>query len=161
MHLTFSSILAKDHRGELEELMFFHPQQERFASSIVNTIETYGSPRVVEKEGQLRIALQGVTEVQTVYAVMEGLLQRELVGVVVFTRTNNNNLEVLFIVVKDEYTQTGSKSGRQVTLLLIQELCRIARQIRGIHSVQIGYRRVKTYLKVDLLRSLTTDPAQE
>ena len=152
MKLHFTSGLTVAHKKELEELLFFHPQQERFASSIVSTVEKHGSPRIVERDSHLRIELSGVEDAQTLYAVMESLLLLELVGVVIFARTSAEALVILHIAVKQEYTQEETKSGQQVTLHLIQELCRIARQIQGVKSVQLGYKRSHNFLKTDLFR---------
>lgn len=152
MSLTFTSALDKIHREELEELMFFHPQQERFTSNILRAVEQYGSPRVTECEGKLRIELPSITGVQTLFAVVQDVTHWELVGVVVYTRTPDGVILILHVVVKDEYTKQSVHSDQLVAVSLIQELCRIARQIRGIHSVQLGYSRNKILLKTELLR---------
>jgi predicted GNAT family acetyltransferase len=153
MTLVFTSALDKTHRDELEELMFFHPEQGRFASNILRAVEQHGSPRVTECEGKLRIELPSITGVQTLFAVMQDIAQLELVGVVVYTRTSAGVIEILHIAVKDEYTGHGPRSDQQVAFSLIQELCRIARQIRGVHSVQLAYKRNRVLLKTELMRT--------
>ena len=152
MSLQFTSVLDKFHKSELEELLFFHPHQGRFASSIVGAVEKHGVPTVVEQDNHLRVKLVGSDDAQTLYVVMESLLLQELVGAVIYTRTSEGTLVILHIAVKKEYTQEGEKSGQQVTLQLIQEICRIARQVQGIKSVQLGYKRSHNFLKTDLFR---------
>src|ERR1035441_2166468 len=122
MALQFTSVLDRPHREELEELMFQHPQQGRFRDTILDCIERFGVPRVVEQNGRLRIELAGQTEVQTLYAVMEGPLHSELVGALVFTRNATGELVVLHIAVKDEYTAQGPRADQMVTFALLEEL---------------------------------------
>src|ERR1039458_4970067 len=129
MALQFTSVLDLPHREELEELMFQHPQQGRFRDTILDCIERFGVPRVVEQNGRLRIELVGQTEVQTLYAVVAGGFPSELVGVLVYTRNAAHELAILHIAVKNEYTLHGSKADHQVAFALVEELCRIAARI--------------------------------
>ena len=147
MVLHFTSVLDRSHRVELEELMFQHPQQRRFRDTILDCIERFGVPRVVEQNGRLRIELAGPTEVQTLYAVMEQLLHSELVGALVFTRNEVGELLVLHIAVKDDYTAQGPRAAQMVTFALFEELCRVARCIQGVHGVRLVYTRGQTVLK--------------
>jgi hypothetical protein len=147
MALQFTAVLDQLHREELEELMFQHPQQGRFRDTILDCIERFGVPRVVEQNGRLRIELAGQTEVQTLYAVLEGSLDSGLVGALVFTRNEAGELVVLHIAVKDEYTAQGPRADQMVTFALLEELCRVARHIRGVPGVRLAYTRGHTLLK--------------
>ena len=158
MKLQFTSVLDCSHKAELEELLFFHPHQGRYTASIVNRVEEYGSPKIVERPAGLRVEFTETDNIQTLFAVIETLFLRELVGVVNYTRTPDGMLVIVHIAVKEGYTQQGAKSGQQVTLLLIQALCRIARQIQGVHTVQLGYKRSHNFLKTDLFRIVPDEP---
>ena len=70
VNLTFSSSLPADRREELEELMFFHPQQGEHESGINASILSYGFPKIIVEGEQLRIGIEG-REVQTLYAFMD------------------------------------------------------------------------------------------
>ena len=146
MALRFTSILDKSHRKELENLFFFHPQQARFHGSILDTLERDGMPRIVSNNGGLRIELAGQGEVQTVYAIMENALTRELVGAIVYTRNADNELAVRHIVVKDAYTSGGTKADLDVAYQLITELRRAAQRIGGVRGVRLAYNHRKTLL---------------
>lgn len=157
MALQFTSVLDRSHCGELEELMFQHPQQGRFRDTILDCIEQFGVPRVVELNGRLLIELARHTEVQTLYAVMEGPLQSELVGAVVYTRNAANELAVLHIAVKNDYTAQGSRANQMVTFAMLEEVCRVARHIQGVHGVRLAYARGQAVLKT--VHPLTLHPA--
>ena len=135
--------------------MFQHPQQGRFRETILDCIEQFGVPRVVEQNGGLRIALAGHTEVQTLYAVMDG--SPELVGAVVYTRNTADELAVLHIAVKNIYTAKGPRADQMVTFALLEELCRVARHIKGVHGVRLAYARGQSILKT--VHPLTFHPA--
>ena len=146
MGLHFTSALDKTHRAELEELIFFHPQQGRFASSLISTIAEQGAPRIIEQAGKLRIEIPRIQDVQTLYAIIGDALQWELVGMVAYTRIHHDELTILHIAVKDEYTAQGPKGDQLVAHHLIEEICRIGHRIQGIKGVRLAYRRGKTLL---------------
>ena len=146
MGLRFTSALDKIHREPLEELMFFHPQQGRLASSLISIIEQQGSPSIIEQDGKLRIEIPRIQSVQTLFAIIDGVLQWELVGMVTYARITPDELTVLHIAVKDEYTVHGSKGDQMVAYHLLEELRRIGHHIKGIQGVRLAYRRSKTLL---------------
>jgi hypothetical protein len=123
--------------------MFFHPQQGRFRNTIVECIEWFGTPRVVEADGKLRIALTVAIDVQTLYAVFESRQGCELEGVVVYTRHPTEELLVLHIAVKEGYTAQGLHADIMTTYSLLGAVCRVARQIQGVQRVRLAYARGK------------------
>ena len=147
MDLFLTSRLGKEHADELEALLFFHPQQDRFRRNIIASVEKYGSPRIIETNGNLRIQLQLLQDVQSLYALARNGEDQELAGALVYTRPEAQTLEILHIVVKDDYTLNGRQADRGLTFLLIEELCRIGRMIRGIHFVRLAYDRGRVILK--------------
>jgi len=157
MALQFTSVLDRSRRGELEELMFQHPQQGRFHDTIMDCIDRFGVPSVVERNGRLRIELASQTEVQTLYAMIDGPLPSELVGAVVYTRDAADELVVLHIAVKDDYTAQGLRAHQMVTFGLVEELCRVARHIHGVNGVRLVYVRGQSILQT--VHPLTFPPA--
>lgn len=147
MKICITSLLGKRHADALEQLLYFHPQQSRFREDIIASVERYGSPRIVESNGGLRIQLELLGDVQSLYAMAERGKTRRLVGAVVYTRASGGVLEVLHIVVKDEFTIQGRNAKNEVTAILIEEVCRIARQIQGVHSVRLAYDRGSIVVK--------------
>lgn len=146
MSLCLTSLLAPGYSEDLENLLFFHPQQGRFRRNIIASVEKYGSPRIVERNGGLRIQLQFLEDVQTLYGIAREGENEELAGTLIYTRTGQT-LEILHIVVKDEYTMRGAQVDLGLTFMMIEELCRIGRMIQGIHFVRLAYERGGVILK--------------
>jgi hypothetical protein len=146
MALRFTSVLDKSHRKELETLFFFHPQQKRFHDSIMDTVKRNGMPGIVSKNGGLRIELAGQGDIQTLYAMLEKALTRELVGAIVYARNADNELAIRHIVVKDDYTTGGTKAEFEVAFQLITELRRAAQRIGGVRGVRLPYNQRRTLL---------------
>ncbi|HZR21629.1 MAG TPA: hypothetical protein VFE51_30380 [Verrucomicrobiae bacterium] len=147
MDFSLTSSLGKEHAEELEKLLFFHPQQGRFRRNIIANVERHGSPKIIESDRSLRIQLQLLAHVQSLYALALNGARQELVGALVYTRPEAQTLEILHLVVRAEYTLFGSQANRGLTFLLIEELCRIGRMIRGVHFVRLPYSRGKLTLK--------------
>ena len=147
--LVFTSSLDRSHLEELEELMFFHPQQGRFKGTLLDSVEEFGQPHILDRDGLLHVGLGGDgAGAQTLYAMVDHPSRGELAGVVVYTRTADNELLILHIAVKDRYTSHGRSADAQVTYLLIEELRQIARRIHGIRGVRIAYKRGHSLLNV-------------
>lgn len=151
MALKFTSVLGKSHREQLEELMFFHPQQGRFRDTILECIESFGLPRIVVENGRLRIALAERIDVQTLYAVLEDSSQSELVGTVVYTRHPSDELLILHIAIKEAYTGHGPHADRMITFAVLDAVCNVARQIKGVNRVRLAYARGQAVVKTVIL----------
>lgn len=147
MKICITSLLGTRHADDLEQLLYYHPQQSRFRQNIIASLEQYGSPRIVEINGGLRIQLELLKEVQTLYAIAQDGKGKDLAGVVVYTRAQDGNLEVVHIVVKDEFTLQGKYAKVEVASMLIEAVCRIAHQIQGVHSVRLAYDRGRIVVK--------------
>lgn len=136
--LTFSSALSVNRRDELEELMFFHPEQGEHTASINASIEAYGFPKIMQEDDSLRIGIAGL-DVQTLYAfVPRGSIQ-QLAGVVVYTRTSDDTLVLLHMAVKPEFSFSSGYRNELVLPRMLAQLRVIARRIKGIKRLSIVY----------------------
>ena len=63
--LQFTSTLEATRREELAELMFLNIRQHRVRSGIVNSIDKYGLPEIVEVDNKLRFTVDKLSDVQT------------------------------------------------------------------------------------------------
>lgn len=142
-----TSLLGEEHRDDLEQMLFFHPQQGRFRRNIIDSVAKYGTPQLVEQQGGLRVHLPGLPDVQSLYAVSTDQPKPKLLGAVVFTRTAADELEILHIVGRHEHTFSGSHGTDSVAFPLVGELCRIARRVKGIHAVRLAYDRGKMIIR--------------
>lgn len=136
--LTFSSALPANRRDELEELMFFHPEQGEHTTSINASIEAYGFPKILQEEESLRIGIAG-RDVQTLYAFVSRGSTQELAGVVVYTRASDDTLVLLHMAVKPEFSFSNGYRNELVLPRMLAQLRAIAKRIKGIKRLSIVY----------------------
>ena len=141
--MRITSLLGPGYLPSLEDLLFSHPHQHRFTNNIVDCVERYGSPTIVLRNNGLRIDLPRLADVQTLYA----LVDHDLVGIIVYTRTSNAALVVLHIVVREDYTLNGVNANDGIAVELVDAVCSVGHQIRGIQSVRLAYNRGTVILK--------------
>ncbi len=137
--LLLKSTLAAEHREELEELLFFHPQQNKVQEGIVYSIKKYGTPKIVDKNDNLHIEFDQFPGVQTLYAFDKIGNIEKLIGSLIYYRTDTETIEVLHIDIQEKYTLTGPLANRQVMLWFIINLKRIAKKVKGIRTIQLTY----------------------
>jgi hypothetical protein len=138
LNMTFSSSLPAARREELETLMFFHPQQGEHESGINASILSYGFPKIIVDEDRLSIGIEG-REVQTLYAFLQRGQQKELAGVVVYTRTDDDTLALLHMAVKPEYSYSVGYRNELVLIRILAQVRSIAKRIKGIKRLSIAY----------------------
>ncbi|MBV9488321.1 MAG: hypothetical protein JO069_01180 [Verrucomicrobia bacterium] len=136
--LTFSSALSASRRDELEELMFFHPEQGEYTASINSSIQAYGFPKVLQEGDSLRIGIAGL-ELQTLYAFIPRGSIQELAGVVVYTRVSDDTLALLHMAVKPEFSFSSGYRNELILPRMLAQLRAIARRIKGIKRLSIVY----------------------
>ena len=135
--ITYTSALGRKHRRELERLLFLNPGQQRVRSAIVEAVEQYGVPRVVEEADRLRIRLDSGREVQTLFVMGHTALSSRLAGVMVYTRLDVETILLLHLAVAKDYA-SGGRFGRQMLALrLVERLRKIAAQVKGVRAVRI------------------------
>ncbi len=137
--IRFSSVLGNEYRDELENLMFFNPQQNKAQAGISHAIREYGVPNVVEDNGRLRISVEGLPQSQALYALDLSEETPVLAGVMVYMRTDPENLVLLHIAVKEDYSRTGLYADEMLVLRFMTQLRSIARRIKGIRSITLKY----------------------
>ena len=127
--MTFQSKLPSSFRDDLQELLFFNPRQSLYRVQIEKAIDDFGMPTITEQGEHLHIACRNC-ECQTLFAVDAG----QLLGVLIYTRLDAQKLAVVHIA-------THSKLGSQqaVGLILVEELLRLGKRIKGIERLIISY----------------------
>jgi hypothetical protein len=136
---TITSRLGAEHRTALEELLFFNRLQSAVATRIVATIERYGMPQVVVRDQLLRIELDGVTEVQTVFAVAPAGAHPGPIGVAVFLREGEDRFVIVHVGVAEAFSATGERANEHVFFHLINAIRDAARRTRGVRSIDLFY----------------------
>ena len=131
--ISFTSVLGREHKQELERLLFFNGNQAKVSGEVMLIAERYGAPRVQIVAEQLRVGLESA-QAQTLFAVRRTAAGVEPVGVMVYTR-EEDALVVLFLAVHEHYASRGPKADQRLLMRMTTELRGIARRVKGIASL--------------------------
>lgn len=134
--IQFVSSLGRRYHADLEKLLFFNPQQGRARGGIVASVERFGSPEIAVEGEALRITTTQRLEVQTLYAVVPGPSDQELVGAILFLRERHEHVTVLHLAVRLDHSATGRFADRWLALRLMAEVQAVAARIKGVAAVR-------------------------
>lgn len=137
--ITFSSILGNEHYDALEQILFFNPQQDKALSGIHHSVDEYGVPSIVVEGDRLRVAVTGLPGTQTLFALHKSNTEVDVAGVMVYARTDPENLVLLHIAVKQEYTRSGIYADEMLVSRFMTQLRDIARRLKGVRSITLKY----------------------
>ena len=135
--MQFTSVRGAKHRRELEKLLFQNPRQHLVRAAIVEGIEKYGVPRIVEEHDRLRVKLESDLEVQTLFAVATSLFRSRLAGVMIYTRLDPETMLLLHLAVSEDYSSHGRQRKQMLALRFVEQLRAIAAQIKGVRCVRV------------------------
>ncbi|MGO8700483.1 MAG: hypothetical protein ACLQVY_22570 [Limisphaerales bacterium] len=137
-----SSTLPAADRAALERLFFFNENQARLRDSVVRAVEGYGGPKIVRREGMLRLVLPRIENAQTLYF-RTNEFNPLLVGVVVYVR-EERNLKVLFWALRPDCT-CESQPGQYLLLEIVETLKDVGSRIVGVDGIafEFGSREYK------------------
>jgi hypothetical protein len=133
--LRYTSTLQPEYGDELERLMFFNPGQQTAMAAIVDSVETFGTPSVYSDGGRLRVKVEKLEEVQTLFA-LDG---DTLVGVLVYSRVTVERLVVIHIAVDQDYSASGKFAQNMLVMRTLELLRNSARGIKGVESIRMMY----------------------
>jgi hypothetical protein len=134
----FSSILPAEYLDDLQDLMFFNPQQTGARDGIIKSVTQYGEPRV-SGDQELQVAIGNLTGVQTLYALVDAADGFELAGFVSFFRTDVENVDILHIAVTERFCAAGVDADALLALRLVNVVRSVARRLTGVRSVTLLY----------------------
>ena len=137
---TFSSVLDKRYRRDLEKLLFFNFSGPKARAKIIEAVRKYGSPKIVKSGPNLKVELNGLPEVQSLFVFCdEKGAMPHLCGAVVYVRESPESILVLHIAVHREFTMRGAHPGEWLLYKMIDQLREIARVVKGIRFISILY----------------------
>ncbi len=136
----FTSLLTAEHLPELERLLFFNPQQNRYSKEIMQVIEDNGLPKIVKDRQRLKICIGEQQEVNSIFALTQSPAE-QLVGVIVFTRPDDDQIMILHVAVDQEYSFQGSHADALLTFRLIEAVQHLASKVKGVTRVGLMYGR--------------------
>lgn len=136
----FVSRLPGGFREELESMLYFNPQQKKVLREVIQVIDGYGPPEVVEDDGLLRVDVRLLPGSQCLFA-MDGPEGDQLAGLIVFYRRDEEVVLVPHLAVKEQYSTAGPHAGERLVSQMLGKVVEIARQLRGVRSVELAYRQ--------------------
>jgi hypothetical protein len=113
--------------------MFFNPGQQIALSAILNSLDTFGSPSVYVDGGRLRIKVEKLDEVQTLYALDDDTL----VGVMIYSRILLERFTVIHIAVDQDYSSYGKFARKMLVMRMLELLRNSARRIKGVETIRL------------------------
>ena len=131
-----TSKLNREDLDALEQLFYFNPNQWKLRESVETAVKQFGTPRITNCDGSLRMILPDIGEAQTLYLYESGP-KHILTGVVVYIR-EEHLLRVLFWALHPDYT-FRSKPQSYLLLKMVDALKSSAKRIVGIKMITFRF----------------------
>jgi hypothetical protein len=135
--IEFTSRIPRHKRHALERILFFNGCQDRFASDIVEIIDKYGPPEIIDDGEGLRVCVGSLPNAQCLFAV-ETLTGRP-VGVAVYNRADHEHVTVLHLGMSEDYCTGGMNDDVRLLLRLMGEIRRSSRRLKGVRRLEVLY----------------------
>ena len=135
--IEFTSRVPRPRRQALERLLFFNGCQDRVARDIVDVIDKYGPPEIIDDGEGLRVRVASMPDVQCLFAV-ERDTERPI-GVAVYVRADLEHVTVLHLGVAEDYCAGGVNESETLPLRLVREVKRSSRRIKGVRRLEVAY----------------------
>lgn len=107
---------------------------------IINSLQRFGHPRLEESTDGLTIKV-GDVEAQTLFAYKNIGRTGDPIGLVVFLRTQREEIAIIHVAVHSDYSLHGSKGELGLGVILIEKVKEIAARIVGVERIVFFYRR--------------------
>ena len=135
--IEFASQLPRHRRHALERLLFFNGCQNRVARDIIDAIDRYGPPEIIEEGEGLRVRVGALPGVQCLFAI-ERDSQRPI-GIAAYVRADLEHVTVLHLGVAEDYCAGGINESINLPLRLVREVRRSSRRIKGVRRLEVAY----------------------
>ena len=135
--IDFASRAPRHKRSALEQLLFFNGCQQRVARDIVDVIDKYGPPEIIDDGEGLRVRVSSLPDVQCLFAI-ERSTDRPI-GVAVYMRADLEHVTVLHLGVAEDYCAGGRDESLNLPLRLVREVRRTSRRIKGVRRLEVAY----------------------
>jgi len=131
-----TSKLKREDVDALEQLFYFNPNQWKLRESVEAAVSQFGTPRITNSDGTLRMVLPDIGDAQTLYLYKSGR-KHVLTGVVVYIR-EENLLRVLFWGLHPDYT-FRSDPRTYLLLKMVDALKNAAKRIVGVQMIRFRF----------------------
>lgn len=131
MILEFNSSLSISFKDELEQLFFFNEEQSVVYTKIEKALAIYGNPRIIRENNKVRIGLEKMEDCQNLMLSDKEALK--LLGIIIHSRIAYKEVEIIHIAINKNFEKTD------ILEIMIQEIIRIYKRIKGIEHIKITY----------------------
>ena len=145
--IVIRSSLDSSYINDIRDLLFFNEYQSKYVDGIMRSIHDHGMPVVNCKGNKIEIKVEGLPDVQSLFALENDDEMEKLIGVIIFFRKTIHNIVLLHIAVDKNFT---ANNMQLLTLTLIKELISISKSIKGIKTLTIYYNKVDTSFIINI-----------
>lgn len=131
-----TSSLNGEDLEDFERLFYFNPNQWKLRESVEAAVSQFGTPRITNCGGKLRMTLPEMADAQTLYLYKSGR-KHILTGVVVYIR-QEQLLRVLFWALHPDYT-FSTNPDNYLLLKMVDALKDAARRIVGVQMISFRF----------------------
>ena len=137
--IFFSSTISKQNFKDIERMFFFNLQQSRHLKGINEVVEKFGIPKIVVNEEELKFSLSKLNDCQTIFALDSQSADANVLGLIIFYRSNQENIKIIHIAVEEDCSLKGDYAKEFVTIRLIEKLRQDGGKIKGVNSITLPY----------------------
>ena len=135
--VTFTSRISRSQRQARERRLFFNGCQNRVSQKIVDAIDQYGPPEIWDDGECLRVRLEALPEVQSLFALEPGTDRP--IGVAIYMRADLEHVTVLHIGLSEEFCAGGLRDDSNLLLRFMKEIRRSSRRMKGVRRLRVLY----------------------
>jgi len=114
---------------------FFNEQQNRYYKKIVDVVEKYEKPIIINNGKTLSMKVERNIDSNCIFA-SHG---PKLVGILIYAQNTSKNIQVLHIAIDEDYTSKGNFANIILSSKMVDKLKEITRNIKGIETITISY----------------------
>jgi len=145
--MVITSTLDSSYIDDINNLLFFNESQSRYIDGIMKSIRKHGIPVVNTKDNKIEIKVDGLSEVQSLFAMEIDDDVANLTGVIIFFRKTIENIVLLHIAIDKDYY---ANKKQLLALRLIKELKSISKSIKGVKTLTIYYNQMETSFNINI-----------
>lgn len=151
--IFFKSKIHRKYKDELESLLFFNKYQKNYIQDISKSIESYGLPKIIVEGEYLKIELEKLKDVQSIFAFDGDDENASLLGILIYYRINIDEIIIIHIAVIDECSSYGEFSSEFIALRMINKLREDAKKIKGLKAIKLYYTgNLKNFTNIRILK---------
>lgn len=142
--MKFLSVLEEKSIDQLENLLFFNPQQIRYIQEIVQTVNQYGKPRIIKTNRGLSIAIDNIYDLQNLFFLDKN---DKLIGVAMYYLEDKTTVTLLHIAICDEYNSQNNPEYNTF-IKVVSRIVKSLRLIKGVERLKILYSDKVSFINI-------------